>query len=249
MMQEKSLGAIVLAAGKGKRMNSKRKNKVALSLGGKPMIVHTVEFLKKLGIKTIVVVVGFAKKSVISALKNNAVVFAEQKKRLGTAHAASCGLKKLPKGITDVLVLQGDDSAFYKPDILKKLIDKHFSGGASLTFLTIKMNNPKGLGRIVKDAKGKILSIIEEKDATEKIRLIKEVNAACYIFQVPFLRRNLSKIKKSSVTGEYYLTSLIGLALSKKEKIENLYVEKITWRGVNTKEELEEAKRLFYDHY
>lgn len=247
-MKEKSLGAIVLAAGKGKRMNSKRKNKVIFSLGNKPMIVHTIDLLEKAGIKTIVVVVGFAKKSVMDALKDTSVIFAEQRKRLGTAHACSRALLKLPKNITDVLVLQGDDSAFYKPEILKKLIESHASSRATLTFLTLVIDKPFGLGRVVRDSLGRVASVIEEKDATEKERAITEINPACYVFKVNFLRKYLGKIKKSSVTGEYYLTNLIGIAIKNKEKVETVKIKGIPWRGVNTEEELKEARRLFYGH-
>ena len=247
-MKQKNLGVIVLAAGKGKRMNSKRKNKVTFPLGNRPMILHAVKLLEAIEIRTIIVVVGFAKKSVIDVLKDTSVIFAEQRKRLGTAHACSRALLKLPRNITDVLVLQGDDSAFYKPEILKKLIENHVSSQATLTFLTLALDKPFGLGRVVRDAFGQVVSVIEEKDATEKQRLISEINPACYLFNVAFLRKNLKKIKKSSVTGEYYLTSLISLAIDDKEKVETVKVKGMPWRGVNTKEELEEAKRLFYDH-
>lgn len=246
-MKQKNLGAIVLAAGKGKRMNSKRKNKVTFPLGNRPMILHAVKLLETIGIKTIIVVVGFAKKSVIDVFKDTSVIFAEQRKRLGTAHACSCALLKLPRNITDVLVLQGDDSAFYKPEILKKLIEIHAFSHATLTFLTLQLDNPFGLGRVVRDAFGRVASVIEEKDATEKQRLISEINPACYLFNVAFLRKNLKKIKKSSVTGEYYLTRLIGLAINSKEKVEAVKIKGMSWRGVNTEEELKEAQKLFLE--
>ncbi|MEK7060988.1 MAG: NTP transferase domain-containing protein, partial [Patescibacteria group bacterium] len=91
-----NIAAIILAAGKGKRMNSKTVNKVVLPLGQKPMILHTFGILEKLEIKTIIVVVGFAKDSVMALFKDKNVIFAQQKKRLGTAHAVSCAMKKMP---------------------------------------------------------------------------------------------------------------------------------------------------------
>ena len=120
---DRNLGAIVLAAGKGSRIKAKKINKVAMTLGGKPIIRHAIELLEKINIKTVVVVVGFAKASVINALGQE-VIYAEQTKRLGTAHAAYCGFKKLPKGIKSVLIVNGDDSAFYAGKLIEDLITK-----------------------------------------------------------------------------------------------------------------------------
>lgn len=236
--------AVILAAGRGKRMNSKRVNKVTLPLGDKPMIVHTYLLLKKIGIKEIIIVVGFAKDSVKALFKDKNLIFSEQKKRLGTAHAVVTAMKNLPKNVEDVLVLNGDDSALYSPEIIKKVIDKHEKSDASFTFLTIDMDNPTGLGRIVRDDNGKVKKIVEEKDATPEILRIKEINPACYVFKAKFLRKYLPKIKKSSVTGEYYLISLVDVGIKNNEKIETLQSKNSVWRGVNTEEELREAERL-----
>lgn len=243
-MEKKKLGAIILAAGKGKRMNSKSVNKVALHLADKPMIAHTVSLLEKVGIKEIVVVIGFAKKSVINALGNK-VIFAEQRKRLGTGHAALCGLRKLPKNVDDVLIINGDDSAFYPQSLIKNLIKTHTLSNAAITFLTIEKDNPFSLGRIVRNSSGQVLAIIEEKDATQTQRKIKEINPGCYILKVKFLRKYLKKIEKSKITGEYYLTSIIDLGIKNNEKMETLKGGSIAWRGVNTKDELQEAEKLF----
>lgn len=240
-----SFAAIILAAGKGKRMNSKNINKVALPLGGKPMILYTVEILEKLGIKTIIIVVGFAKNSVMDLFPKGKVKFCEQKKRLGTAHAVYCGMKKVPSGTKNILVLQGDDSALYKVGTIKQLIEKHLESDASFTFLTIEMEDPKGLGRVIRGKEGKVLAIVEEKDATEGARKIKEINPACYVFKTDFLKKYLPKIKRSPVTGEYYLTSLIDMGIKNNENLDTLQAGLFAWRGVNTKEELEVAENIF----
>lgn len=240
-----NFAAVILAAGKGKRMNSRTVNKVALPLGGKPMILHTFNILEKLGIKTIVIVVGFAKHSVMDLFSHQKVKFCEQKKRLGTAHAVSCAMKKIPSRIKNVLILHGDDSAFYKIDTIRQLIEKHLESGASFTFLTIEMENPEGLGRVIREKEGKVLAIVEGKDATEDILKIKEINPACYVFKTEFLKKYLPRIKKSPVTGEYYLTSLIDIGIKNNEKIETLQAGTFAWRGVNTKEELQEAENIF----
>lgn len=239
----KKIGAIILAAGKGSRMKSKYINKVAMHLADKPMILHTVELLEKLNIKKIVVVVGFAKESVMKVLKGK-VEFAEQRKRLGTAHAVKSALTKFTSNVENILVLNGDDSAFYSEEIIEKLVKKHLNDNADFTFLTIEKDNPYGLGRVVRNGDDRVKAIIEEKDATDEQRKITEVNPACYIFKHAFLKKYLSKVEKSPVTGEYYLTSLIRIGIANGEKIETLKGGKLIWRGVNTKDELSEAQLL-----
>ena len=245
------LAGVILAAGKGSRMKSKGTNKVTLLLGGKPMIVHAVDLVSRLRVSPIVVVVGFAKESVKKLITEDAmpagrqVIFAEQKKRLGTAHALQTALKALPDAISDVLVIQGDDSAFYKEESVRKLIKLHQENKNSLTLLTIDLGSPEGLGRIIRSKKGQVIAIVEEQDATDSQRKIKEINPACYVFSLTFLKKYLPYVTKSAVSGEYYLVSLVELAIENKEKMGVIKGGKINWRGVNTKEELEEAQRLY----
>ncbi len=248
LAQNRNLGAIILAAGKGKRMNSTDKNKVTLSLVDKPIILHIVKFMKKLAASSIVVVVGFAKESVMKVLEGENVIFAIQKDLLGTGHATRVALKKLPKNITDVIVVYGDDGVIYIDKhlpIINSLFEKHFQTNSEFSFLTIEKDDPTGLGRIVRDKKGKLQEIVEEKDADLEQKKIKEINPGCFIFKVSFLNKYLPKLEKSNATGEYYLTSLIDVAINNMEKVETLRGGKMVWRGVNTREELEEAERLY----
>lgn len=240
----KKIAAIILAAGRGKRMKSKGINKVVVPLGNKQMILHSVNRLSELFIAPIIVVVGFAKESVMEVLKDR-VIFAHQNKRLGTAHAVSCALKKLPHDVQTVLVLNGDDSAFYTKDTIGTLIKTHADKKSKASFLTIIVDNPNGLGRVVRDGNGKVTGIVEEKDATSTEKRINEINPACYIFEVNFLKKYLKEVKKSPVSGEYYLTSLIDIAIKNKEKLEAVTGGKLLWRGINTQEELMEAEKLF----
>ena len=200
-------------------MNSNVVNKVILKLGSKPMILHAIELLESLKISPIIVVVGFAKKSVIDILKKR-VVYAHQKKRLGTADAVKSALKYLPENINDVLVLNGDDSAFYKKETIEELINTHWKRKPSVTFLTIEADNPSGLGRVVRNDNGELFGIVEDKDAILEYKSIKEINPGCYIFDLTFLKRYIGKIEKSSVSGEYYLTRLIDIAIKNNKKAE-----------------------------
>lgn len=237
------IGAIILAAGKGSRMKAKKSNKVTYILGDKPMILHVVHLLEDLKLKPIVIVIGFAKESVRSLFDKN-VLFAEQRKRLGTAHAARKALEVLPQEVGNVFILNGDDSAFYTKKILNRLLREHLKNQNAITFLTLNVENPFGLGRIIRK-NGKVVGIVEEKDANEKQRGIKEINPACYLFNVEFLRKNISKVPKSRVTGEYYLMSLIEIAIKKGNRVQGIKGGNIPWRGVNTGDELKAAENLY----
>lgn len=238
-----NLWTIILAAGRGTRMKSSNINKVAYKIKGIPMLTRTILSLKEVGVANIVVVVGFAKESVLSLL-DSSIKTIEQKTMLGTGNAVKAGLLKIPPSAEDVLVLNGDDSFLLDPKLLKKMHSKHQKSNSKATFLSVGMDTPGGLGRVVRGENGKVLGIIEEKDATDEQRKIKEVNGACYIFDYPFLKKYIGTIKKSGVTGEYYIVNLIQTAAELGMKVEAYRIDKNNWRGVNTPEELLEAEKL-----
>jgi len=242
MIELKNVCAIVLAAGKGKRINAKGRNKVTYEIHGKPMIVRIVENVKKAGIKNIVLVVGYARISV-EKLFPTGVVFAVQRKRLGTGHALLVGFKKIPQSCKNIFAFYGDDTS-YSPEILLNLLETHTKHNADLSFLTLEVDDPTGLGRIIRDNGGKAVAIIEEKDATDAQKEIKEINPGCFIFTESFLKKYISKIPKSHVTREYYLTSLIEIGFKNKAKVETHKVRGFLWRGVNTTDELHSAAEI-----
>ena len=175
------LTAIVLAAGKGTRIKSTNRNKVVRRLAGKPMICYTTELLKSLGIKDIVVVVGFQADSVRKAL-GNGFTYATQKQRLGTGHAVKIALPLVNPASQNVLILNADDSAFYTKKDLNVLIKTHRQNKSSLTLLTVVKDDPAHLGRIIRDKQGKVKAIVEFKNATSTQKTIKEVNTATYFY-------------------------------------------------------------------
>ena len=156
--------AIVLAAGKGKRIKSKTTSKVLLPLAGQPMIGYIIDTLKKLGIKNIIVVVGFRKERVIKFL-GDSVSYVEQRKKLGTANAVFAATKIINKDDSNVLILNADDSAFYNTRILRELIALHNRKKADISMLTVIKKNPIGLGRVLRTKQGYVFGIIEEKVA------------------------------------------------------------------------------------
>ncbi len=240
----KNVTGIILAAGRGTRMNSTDKNKVALEVKGEPMLIRTIRILREAGVGNIVVVVGFAKESVLPLLDDN-VIIAEQKEQLGTGHAVMSALPYVPEGTEDILIVYGDDSFLHSPQTFQNLYDTHISHDAKISFITMQMDNPTGFGRIIRDDNDNVIGIVEEKNATEEQKQIKEINLGCYVINKKYLEDNISDIHKNPVTGEYYITDIIDIIAHHKGKIAAYRLTDGKWRGVNTREDLVEAEHLF----
>jgi len=240
---------IILAAGKGTRINANGANKVSYLFLGKPIISYGVNTFKKVCDKTIVVVGAFSESVTKILKKDKKVIIAYQKRQLGTAHAVLVALEKIKTNPPSlVLVGMGDHLMFYKPETIKKLIEYHKNKNAVVSFITTNYMDPNALawGRVVRGRDGKVLNIIEHKDATEEQRKIKELNSGFYCFDYKFLKQNIKKIKKSKVTNEYYLPDLVKLAC-----INNLRVFSMRVRfreigiGINKLNELQESQKIY----
>ncbi len=238
----KKLDAIILAAGRGSRMKATDTNKCLFPLNGKPMIRYPLEALKQLGIKKPIIVVSFAKESVIKELGSE-VTYADQKDPTGTATAMMAGLTQLDPSVEEVIVLYGDHSAFYGADILMKLIDIHRRAEADMTLVTVVVIDPTGYGRVIRDDQQNLLEIVEEKNASASQREIKEINSGNAIYKVSFLKKLLPQIRKNELTGEYYLTDIVKLGLDQEYRIESMisYDEGLSL-GVNTPQQLAAAE-------
>ena len=187
--------------------------------------------------------IGYAKDSIINYFGKK-FIYVEQKKRLGTAHALKCVLSKISLGTKNVFVCYSDDTAFYPPLIIKKLVNFHLKKERDLTILTVIKKDPFGLGRIIRDKHRKIRGIVEEKNATLSQKKIKEINTGCYCFNLKFLKKYLPLIKRDQIKKEYYLTDIVGLAISNHAKINTLKIKKGEYfQGVNTKEQLLTAEK------
>lgn len=239
-----TFAAIILAAGKGTRLNSDIKNKVLQPLAGRPMIDYTIDALKKAGLKTLLFVTGFKGDSVKQHLGDR-YLYAQQSKRLGTGHAVKVALSTLPYQITDVIVLYGDHSAFYSPEMIQKLIHQHLQTNSQISLLTAIADGNTDYGRIIRDDQQQIIGIREVKDASPQELKIKEINPGCYCFSVDFLKKYLPRIKKNPLNGEYYLTDLVALAVDNLIPIQNYKVPiEVIGVGVNTAEQLATANQL-----
>lgn len=244
-MKNDFVTAIILAAGKGSRMKAPpTKNKVTYKVHGKPLILHTRETLKKAGIKSVIAVVGYAKESVKAVLKRT-VKYAEQKKQLGTGHAVKMAMPLIPTKSKYVISMYGDDSAFYTPKLISEIIQSHIQNNACVTVLTVKRDDPTGLGRIIRNKKGIVLGIVEEKNASKSQKLINEINTGLYCFDKSFLIKALKAIKLNPITKEYYLTDVIEYAVNNNKPVNSvLSTDTNVWFGVNTPENLAEANSL-----
>lgn len=241
----KKINAFILAAGRGTRLNNGSPShipKVLHRIDGVPMICYSLSILKNIGIKKPVIIVGYKAGLVKKELGNKNIIYALQRKQLGTGHAIACA-KKFLKNIDTALVMGGDDSSFYKPETLLDLINHHHKSDAVITLLTIHHPDPTGLGRIIKNRKHRIKAIVEEKEATTDQKKIKEVNAGCYCFKALWLLNNLKRLKSHAKgNGEYYITDLVRIAIHEDEHVTCLKIKNHKeWVGVNTLEQLNEA--------
>lgn len=238
----KNLAAVVLAAGKGTRMKSE-KPKVLHIVAGKPMLFYPVNLLKNSGAGKIVLVVGFGSEAVVEAFRDYGLSFVTQEEQLGTGHAVSCALKELRGFDGDVLVLSGD-VPLIKEETVKALLDLHRKGKAktAISIVTTVEENPKGYGRIVRDAEGEITRIVEEKDCSPLQRKIQEVNTGIYLFSASFLNDNIKKLGKENAQGEYYLPDLVHLAVEQGLRVDSITIPDSTEvMGVNNRVELARA--------
>ena len=246
-MSQKNLSdvaVVVLAAGRGTRLGCVDRPKVMLELGGKPMVAHTVETLKKLGLgkEQICLVVGFQKDKVKEHF-GDTVTYADQDEQLGTAHAAYTGMCTLPSHIKHVLVMGGDDSAFYTPETLRKFIEQHLDKDVHLTLLSSEMLEPRNLGRVVRYSDGRI-DVVEKENLTEEQKLLTEINTGTFMFNRAWFQNMFPTMPKIEKLGEYGLPTAMTMVRDAGLPHQVIKLENPgEWFGVNTPEELEEAKK------
>ena len=235
--------AVILAAGKGVRMKSELP-KVSHPILGKPMIVWVLEAVNDLQLDEVFVVVGYKADVVRSECEGFNVTFVEQKEQLGTGHAVAQAAPYIKDSV--VLVLNGD-MPLIKEDTLKEFIAWHLkNSSASATILTATLPDPASYGRIVRDSEGRVIRIVEKKDATGDELLIKEINTGTYCFNSRALFDALDEVRPENAQKEYYLTDVIGI-FTKRNLPVYAYKAKDPNEvlGVNTIEELARLEQLF----
>ena len=210
--------AIVLAAGRGTRMESDLP-KVLVPVCGQPMVRYVVEALRAAGVERIVVVVGYKAEFVQEELADvSGVEFALQGEQLGTGHAVMMCREQLAAHVGPALIIAGDQ-CMVQVSSVQKLFDIFQSEQPACLLGTVEREDPSGYGRIVRDAKENFVGIVEEKDATGSQRSIREVNVSTYVFDSQELLSSLDKLSNENAQSEYYLTDCPSLLLGEGKMV------------------------------
>jgi bifunctional UDP-N-acetylglucosamine pyrophosphorylase/glucosamine-1-phosphate N-acetyltransferase len=241
----KNITAIVLAAGQGTRMNSTLP-KVLHAAAGRSLIKHVLNGLNGAGISKVRLVVGFGEEEVRKHLgKSPDIQFFRQEKQLGTADAVKSSQLESISDNSDVLICNGDHPLITAEDYAAAL-NTFNKTGCDILVVSCEVRNPTGFGRIVRSQKGKITSIVEEKDASLEEKRIAEINSGLYIAKSNVLKKLIPLIKNDNAKSEYYITDLIRLALDENLQVEVSPQAPRVVRGVNNQRELALAAKALY---
>lgn len=249
-LQKTRVGIIILGAGEGKRMQSEGVPKVLVPLRGKPMILCILETLKFVNAsQRPIIIVGF-KADAVKQYLGDAYEYAYQAEQLGTGHAVMQARGLMEEKYDHVVVLYGDQPHI-TPAVINELISTHMRERATMTLMTVVVPDFESwragfynFGRIVRDIAGKIIRIVEKKDATVEQLEIKELNTAYFCFRSDWLWDQLPKLENKNTQGEFYLTDLLEVATKSGEKVASFIGDAAAALGANTREELELLEHL-----
>lgn len=239
--------AIVLAAGKGTRMKSELP-KVLFEVHRRPMIQYVLDALIEGGVGKMIVVVGHRAELVRRALDGrNSIEFVHQAEQLGTGHAVMVCREHLAGHQGPVLVVAGDSPMMQSRSVAALLAEYRRRPAACILGTACKAD-PAGLGRVIRDAAGNFQAIVEEKDATEAQRRIKEVNMSYYVFACQDLLASLEHVRADNSQGEYYVTDCPGVLVSQGKEVRALNVlQPCEALGINTLEDLAAVEAAMTD--
>ncbi len=232
-----ALFGLVLAAGRGTRMRS-RTPKLLHAVCGRPILLHAIRTVQEVGPVRTAVVVGDDEPQMRAALKGLSVEIVRQEKPLGTGHAVLQARSLLTSHEGPVLVLNGDHP-LYRAGTLARVVEQFVESRADLVLLTGEFPDTPPYGRIVRGPDGSIDRIVEERDADQAVREIREVNLGLYVARGPFLVRTLEQVGNQNAKGEYFLTDIVEIALRGGHRVETVSVEDWTEAlGVNDRADL-----------
>ena len=236
-----ALSVIILAAGKGTRMKSKLP-KVLHKIAHKPMVEHIIDNVRSLGCDTVNLVYGHGGDMLQDALSKHTLNWCLQAEQLGTGHAVMQAVDNI-SDTDDVLILVGD-APLISSSTLQALVAA--KADADLALLTVDLEDPTGMGRIVRDNTNNITAIVEHKDATDEQRLIQEINTGMMVMQGADLKRWLGNLSSDNAQNEYYLTDVIEMAAKEGKRISSAQPQ---WHreveGVNNRAQLASLERAF----
>lgn len=233
-----STSIIILAAGQGKRMNS-RGPKVLQPLAGKPLLQHVVDCAKSVDTTDICIVYGYGGEAVKKAMQNENLRWALQSEQKGTGHAVQQAMPETPDE-NRVLVLYGD-VPLLQTQTIQNLLKACAPGDVGV--LTVDLENPFGYGRIVRE-NGAVIKNVEEKDASEQQKKITEINTGVMCGPASLFRRWLSKLRNDNSQGEFYLTDVVAMAVTEGTVVHGVKTDdQVQIMGINDRKQLAEAER------
>jgi bifunctional UDP-N-acetylglucosamine pyrophosphorylase / glucosamine-1-phosphate N-acetyltransferase len=235
---------VILAAGQGTRMKSQMP-KVLHQIVGEPMVQYAIDAATSIGSRRPIVVIGHGAEQVQNAIGDR-VDFVLQVPQLGTGHALLQARAKIDPGCATMLVLYGD-TPFLSAETIRHLLDAHRAAQAALSLVTFTPLDPALYGRIVRDDNGRLLDIVEYKEATPEQRAIREVNSGIFCYQTAWLLGHLDKLQPRAGHGEYYLTDLVGLAAKENAITATCSCDEAEVLGINDRAQLAAAERLMRD--
>lgn len=241
---DSSLVAIILAAGKGTRMASDLP-KVVHAVADAPMVAWVARACREAGCARVIIVVGHRQELVREIFEgDDSIEFVVQDEQLGTGHAVQCAEAALRGFSGDVIVLAGD-GPLVRPDALRGLVEHHRRANAAATLATAVIDDPKGYGRILRDERGAFTGVVEEKEASDAQRAVREINPSVYCFRSADLFRALANVKRSEKSGEYYLTDVPALLAAEGEHIDAVNsLQPDEALSINTPEQLQDVDRI-----
>lgn len=240
------LTAILLAAGQGTRMKSARP-KVLHELCGRPMVHFVVEAAFAAGAGEVIVVVGHGREEVSAYLTRAfgaRVKIAVQDQQLGTGHAVRCALPELSPEAERVFLLYGDTPLLHAADL--RALAQASTGSTSLGMITVKVPDPTGYGRILRDEDGCVTGVREHKDASAEQRAIDEVNPGVYLARATFLREAVAALTPNNAQNELYLTDIVEAAAKSKGVVSILARDAVSFSGINDRAQLSAAEEVLY---
>ena len=244
-MDEVTCYAIVLAAGKGKRMRDESLPaefpKVLRQVKGRALVDYVVDALRQADVTDITLIVGFGADYVRQAM-GDTFTYAVQSEQLGSGHAVASARELLGDRSGTAIVMCGD-SPLFTSSTINRLKDHHASTGATITLVSAFLDNPTGYGRIKRDGDGRITGIVEEKCASDEEKSIKEINGGALAFDSKWLWENIDRMQVNEA-GELNLTDLVRVAISQGKLVEAVATDPEEVMGVNTPEDLREAERI-----
>ncbi|MGH2426262.1 MAG: bifunctional UDP-N-acetylglucosamine diphosphorylase/glucosamine-1-phosphate N-acetyltransferase GlmU [bacterium] len=236
--------AVVLAAGKGKRMKSDLP-KVLHRVSGQALVTYVLETLRAAGVEDPIIVVGHGAEGV-RAIGGPRARFVDQVEQRGTGHAVMQALPLLPQQTQQsdpVLVLYGD-TPLLTPDTIRALLEQHRSSEAAVTMLTAELSDPTGYGRIIRDGDGRVQRIVEDADASSEEKQVREINAGTYVYNPAALREALKGLVPHNAQGEYYITDTVSWLLSRGRTVSALLGTPEETMGINSRRELAQVEAV-----